>query len=58
MRVALVGSGVTASRYHYPSLSFPDVELVGIADLFEDKARETAARFGIPGEAAEEGGHA
>jgi predicted dehydrogenase len=38
-----------AGRYHYPSLaSFPDVELVGISDLIEDKARAMAARFGIP----------
>jgi predicted dehydrogenase len=38
-----------AGRYHYPSLaSFPDVELVGISDLIEDKARVMAARFGIP----------
>jgi predicted dehydrogenase len=49
VRVALVGAGAMANRYHYPSLArFPDVELVGIADLVEDKARATAARFGIP----------
>ncbi len=49
IRVALVGAGAMANRYHYPSLaSFPDVELVGIADLVEEKARQTAERFGIP----------
>ena len=49
VRVALIGAGVMANRYHYPSLaSFDDVELVGISDLIEDKARETATRFGIP----------
>lgn len=49
VRVALVGAGVMASRHHYPSLaSFGDVELVGISDLIEDKARAAASRFGIP----------
>lgn len=49
VRVALIGAGVMANRYHYPSLaSFEDVDLVGISDLIEDKAQETAARFGIP----------
>jgi virulence factor len=50
-RVALIGAGAMANRYHYPSLAtFPDVELVAICDLLEDKARQTAARLGIPGE--------
>jgi len=49
VRVALVGAGAMASRFHYPSLaSFADVELVGISDLIEDKARAAADRFGIP----------
>lgn len=49
VRIALIGAGEMAGRYHYPSLaSFPDVELVGISDLIEDKAHGMAARFGIP----------
>jgi predicted dehydrogenase len=49
VRVALVGAGVMANRYHYTSLaSFPDVDLVGIADLVPAKAEETARRFNIP----------
>ncbi len=49
VRVALVGAGAMAGRYHYPSLaSFDDVELVGISDLIGDKARAAANRFGIP----------
>ncbi len=52
VRVALVGAGMMASRYHYASLaSFPEVELVGIADLIAAKAEEAAARFGIPANA-------
>lgn len=49
VRVALIGAGAMANRYHYPSLaSFPEVDLVGISDLVEHKAIATAARFGIP----------
>ncbi len=49
VRMAPVGARVMASRHHYPSLaSFKDVELVGISDLLEDKARAAASRFGIP----------
>lgn len=49
VRVALIGAGEMANRYHYPSLaSFPEVELVGISDLVKHKALATAARLGIP----------
>jgi virulence factor len=48
VRVALVGAGSMASRYHHPSLaSFEDVDLVGICDLVPAKAERTAERFGI-----------
>lgn len=48
VRVALIGAGAMANRYHYPSLAtFPDVELVAICDLVEDKVQQTAARLGI-----------
>lgn len=49
VRVALIGAGVMACRYHYPSLaSFADVHLVGISDLIGDRAHGAAGRFGIP----------
>lgn len=49
VRVALLGAGAMAGRYHHPSLaSFPDVELVAVCDLVEERARQAAARFGIP----------
>lgn len=51
VRVALIGAGTMANTYHYPSLaSFPDVELVAICDLIQEKARETARRLNIPAE--------
>jgi predicted dehydrogenase len=49
VRVALIGAGGMASRYHHPSLaSFPDVEIAAICDMIEPKARQNAERFGIP----------
>jgi virulence factor len=48
-RVALIGAGVLANRYHYPSLAeMPDIAIEAVCDLVEEKARQTAARFGIP----------
>jgi predicted dehydrogenase len=50
VRVALIGAGAMATRYHHASLaSFPDVELVAICDLVDEKAKRTAERFSIPG---------
>jgi virulence factor len=47
-RVALIGAGMMAGRYHHPSLaSFSDVELVGISDLIVPKAMAAAASLGI-----------
>ena len=49
VRVAFIGAGVLANSIHYPCLaSLPDVDIVAACDLVEDKARETAERFGIP----------
>lgn len=48
-RVALIGAGVLANRYHYPSLAeMPDVSIEAVCDLVEEKAAQTASRFGIP----------
>ncbi|HEX2326507.1 MAG TPA: Gfo/Idh/MocA family oxidoreductase [Chloroflexota bacterium] len=49
IRVALIGAGGMANRYHYPSLAtFPDLEIAASCDLIPEKARGTAERFGIP----------
>ena len=49
VRVALIGAGGMASRYHHPSLaSFPDVEIAAICDLVEMHAKfnvHSAARI-------------
>jgi len=48
VRVALIGAGVMANNVHYPSLAqFPDVEMVGLCDLVEEKLKATAERFQI-----------
>ncbi|HEV2124848.1 MAG TPA: Gfo/Idh/MocA family oxidoreductase, partial [Chloroflexota bacterium] len=47
-RVAFVGAGALANRYHYPSVtSLPDVEVAAIAELNPERARTTAEKFGI-----------
>ena len=48
VRVALIGAGTMATRFHHASLaSFPDVELAAICDIVPEKAERTAERFGI-----------
>jgi virulence factor len=48
VRVALIGAGSMATRYHHVSLaSFPDVELAAICDLVPEKAERAAERFAI-----------
>jgi virulence factor len=48
VRVAFVGAGNLANRFHYPSLvSLPDVDLAALCDLVPQKAEATAERFGV-----------
>ena len=48
VRVGLVGAGYV-SGYHIRALkTLPEVEIVGIADLNQDRALQTAAQHGIP----------
>jgi virulence factor len=48
VRVAFIGAGSLANRYHYPSeASLPDVEIAAIAELSEERAEKTAEKFGI-----------
>lgn len=48
IRVAFIGAGSLANRYHYPSVtSLPDVEVAAIAELNPERARTTAEKFGI-----------
>jgi virulence factor len=48
-RVAFVGAGGLASRYHYPSVaSLPDVEIAAVAELNPERARAAADKWGVP----------
>ncbi|WP_026876822.1 Gfo/Idh/MocA family protein [Jiangella gansuensis] len=44
----MIGAGGHASQSIYPSLRFTDLELVAVADLDEDRARDVGTRFGNP----------
>ncbi|MCP4640656.1 MAG: Gfo/Idh/MocA family oxidoreductase [bacterium] len=49
VRLALIGAGGMANRFHYPSLAeMKDVDMAAICDLVPEKAKETADTFGIP----------
>jgi virulence factor len=48
LRVAFIGAGALASRYHYPSVAgLSDVEIVGIAELDAQRARTAAETYGV-----------
>lgn len=48
LRVAVIGAGAMANAVHYPSLAQLDcVELVGIADLDEERLRRTGDTYSI-----------
>ncbi len=46
LRVACVGSGFIAGRHLAALSTFPDVQVVAVADAVRDRAEETAARYG------------
>lgn len=46
--VGIIGAGVISSTYIENLKSFPDVNLVAIADLIPEKATAQAEKFGIP----------
>jgi len=50
MRVGIIGSGFIADHHAYSYNLLPDVEIVGIASLLEDQAKELMKKFNIPGE--------
>ena len=49
-KVAVIGVGMIANAAHIPAWKDlqEDVEVVGVADLYEDNARSTAERYDIP----------
>ena len=50
VRIAMVGAGRLANSVHYPSLaSFPDVDIVAVADIDNAALTSTAERYGVAG---------
>src|SRR3954465_13786647 len=48
-RVGVIGAGWWSTFAHLPSLStYPDAELIGVADADQSKAQQAADRFGVP----------
>ena len=49
VKVAIIGAGSMANRFHVPSLAtFEDVELCAVCDPVAQNAAATAERFAIP----------
>jgi predicted dehydrogenase len=50
IRLGIVGCGAVVESLHLPaSLSVPEVEVVALVDVDLERARQLAARFGVPG---------
>lgn len=47
MKVGIVGAGVISDQYLRALTSYPDIEVVGIADLDHARAAEQAAAYGV-----------
>ncbi|WP_127473990.1 Gfo/Idh/MocA family protein [Microbacterium sulfonylureivorans] len=46
--VGIIGAGNISDQYLTNLTSFPDVRVIAVADLLEDRAREQAAKYGVP----------
>ena len=46
--VGIIGAGNISDQYLTNLTQFPDVRVIAIGDLVEDRAREQAAKYGVP----------
>jgi len=46
--VGIIGAGNISDQYLTHLSSFPDVKILAIGDLFEERARAQAAKYGVP----------
>ena len=46
--VGIIGAGNISDQYLRNLTAFPDVSVLAIGDLLEDRAREQAAKYGVP----------
>ena len=48
-RIGVIGTGWWSTFAHLPSLtSYPDADVIGVADIDPSKAQQAADRFGVP----------
>jgi predicted dehydrogenase len=47
--VAVVGAGSISDQYLADMVGYPDLEVVFVADVFADRARAQADKYGVPG---------
>ncbi len=47
--VAVIGAGTISDQYLSDMVTYPDLEVVFVADVFTDRARAQADRYGVPG---------
>ena len=48
-RIGVIGTGWWSTFAHLPSLSsYPDADVIGVADVDQAKAQQAADRFGVP----------
>jgi len=49
IKIGIIGTGAIATHCHIPAYqALPEVEIIGVADANETRAKETARKFGIP----------
>ena len=49
VRVGIIGTGVISGIYLQNAKRFPILDVVAVADLFQDRAAAKAAEYGVPG---------
>jgi predicted dehydrogenase len=50
IKVGIIGSGFIADHHAYSYTLLPNIEIMGVASLLEDQAKELMKKFNIPGE--------
>ncbi|MGC9175404.1 MAG: Gfo/Idh/MocA family oxidoreductase, partial [Thermoprotei archaeon] len=48
LKVGIIGAGAVAPAHYEAYKQIPWVELIGVADINEERAKEAAKRWGLP----------
>ena len=46
--VAVIGAGTISDQYLSDMVAYPDLDVRFVADVFTDRAREQAHKYGVP----------